>query len=86
MSDTSAVDEAEVYVSSLRGLMLNVVEQIGHLNRRHAARHFSVTMIQIQPKGQMQQESVPILQGQARPPSDEPHDTSHDPIDQELHL
>lgn len=85
MSDTSAFVDTEVYVASLRGLMLNVVDQVGKMNRHHAARHFSITLSQQPRKAVMHTESIPIMEGHAITPTALPI-TDHEPIDKGLVL
>ena len=85
MSNTECVVEAEVFVASLRGLMLNVVEQMGRLNLKMSDRHFSVTMVRIEPKGETKTESIPILEGRAIAQHETPI-TNLKPIDEGLTL
>lgn len=86
MSDTSAYIDTVVYAESLRGLMLSVVSEIGKLNKRYVAKHFSVTLSQIAAKKLRREETITVVEGVAITPEHETPITPHGPIDEGLEL
>jgi len=85
MSDTSVLIDQDVRAESLRALMLNVVSEMGKLNRRRVSHHFSVTLVRKPDEKEMRTESIPFAEGRALPAT-EPRITNNNPIDQELEL
>jgi hypothetical protein len=85
MSDTSALVDVDLRAESLRGLMLAVVSEMGKLNRRHVARHFSVTLVQRPAEQLLHEESIPVSEGRLIQDT-APRITDHGAVDHELAL